>query len=765
MNEGENEKHLRRKTVRLVDEKKRKRIGWTLFTGLLLAAVLVFLSFANIYIRIRGDLEQAAMETIRGATEQTADNLSVALESRFIFLENLARDIAKNPASVRELIGRLDVYAEGHHIKRAWFMDESGWAITSDGAEDNFSYRDYFQKAIHGEPIISGILNDTLFVGEQINIMCIPVYDASGKIIGVVGATYDAQVFRELLNVDSFEETGYGYIVDASGNIIAESSNAKAGASDDAQKNLFSDVIRRDAKSSEVEARILAIMNEQDAGGADIVVGKNAYFCCEALENYCPALPWFLVTVVPVETVGSRLHDIFSGMRNMLLMTAMIGALLMSCALIIYLYHSKSLHQAAFVDPLTGGDNYASFLRRMKNARSGYMVSAELDDLKLINGMFGTSKGNEVMRCMYEDIVRHLHHDEYVARVNEDWFVFYLHEDRRPPVYERLRQIERDIRSLSGRLGILHIVPRFGVYAMRENDDMQRACELSNLALGIARDQDEKRVVFYQDIDQSSFFESLKMEDRFDAALSEHQFEVFYQPKCSPQNGAVFAAEALVRWRQEDGTMLSPALFIPLFEKNGAIGRLDEYMFTSVCEQLGRWKEKGIQICPVSVNLSRASLRRQGVALTYKCILEGYGLSTWMVPLEVTESAVISDGEVLDVMQEFYRYGFHIEIDDFGRGQSTIPMLKLPFVDTVKLDKSLIDCIGDRKGETILRQIVRLCYELGLYTTAEGVEKRDQVDFLRALECTDIQGYYFYAPMPAEKFGALLEAEKNGKQA
>ena len=235
MNEGENEKHLRRKTVRLVDEKKRKRIGWTLFTGLLLAAVLVFLSFANIYIRIRGDLEQMAMETIRGETEQTADNLSVALESRFVFLENLARDIAKNPASVRELIGGLDVYAEGYHIKRAWFMDESGWGIISNGAEDDFSYRDYFRKAIHGEPIISGILNDTLFVGEQINIMCIPVYDASGKIIGVVGATYDAQVFRELLNVDSFEETGYGYIVDASGNIIAESSNAKAGASDDAQ--------------------------------------------------------------------------------------------------------------------------------------------------------------------------------------------------------------------------------------------------------------------------------------------------------------------------------------------------------------------------------------------------------------------------------------------------------------------------------------------------------------------------------------------------
>ena len=115
--------------------------------------------------------------------------------------------------------------------------------------------------------------------------------------------------------------------------------------------------------------------------------------------------------------------------------------------------------------------------------------------------------------------------------------------------------------------------------------------------------------------------------------------------------------------------MLSPDRFIPLFEKNGAIGRLDEYMFTCVCAQLSQMAQgRASRSRPVSVNLSRASLCRQGVALTYKRILEGYGLSTWMVPLEVTESAMISDSEVLDVMQEFYRYGFRIEIDDFGRG-------------------------------------------------------------------------------------------------
>lgn len=121
-------------------------------------------------------------------------------------------------------------------------------------------------------------------------------------------------------------------------------------------------------------------------------------------------------------------------------------------------------------------------------------------------------------------------------------------------------------------------------------------------------------------------------------------------------------------------------------------------MFTCVCAQLSQWRQEGVELRPVSVNLSRASLCRQGVALTYKRILEGYGLSTWMVPLEVTESTMISDEAVISVLQEFYRYGFRIEIDDFGKEKSTLPMLKLPFVDTVKLDKSLIDCIGRPQG-------------------------------------------------------------------
>ena len=468
---------------------------------------------------------------------------------------------------------------------------------------------------------------------------------------------------------------------------------------------------------------------------------------------------WYLVMVMDAGALYGRMHGVFSSIRNLMSVTVLMCAAFIFAILMAYRRYNEGLRQAAYTDALTGGSNFSGFLMKVNNAEGGYMVSCDLDDYRMIASMFGAQRGDELLRGVYECIKSGLTEGEPVARVDADHFAFHLVERQRSAVLERLRQIERRIRRLSDKMGVIHLVPRFGIYAMRPEEDARRACELANLALGAARSSADNTVAFYQDLDQNAFFENMQLEDRFDEAIGEHQFKVYYQPKCNPKTGEIVGGEALVRWVQEDGTMLSPDRFIPLFEKNGAIGKLDEYMFTCVCAQLSQWRREGLEVRPVSVNLSRASLCRQGVALAYKRILEGYGLSTWMVPLEVTESAMISDDAVISVLQEFYRYGFRIEIDDFGKAQSTLPMLKLPFVDTVKLDKSLIDCIGDRKGEIMLRQVVRLCYELGLYTTAEGVEAEDQVDFLRALDCTDIQGYFFSPPLPVEKYTEKLRQQ------
>ena len=557
------------------------------------------------------------------------------------------------------------------------------------------------------------------------------------------------------MDVETFGGEGHGYIVESSGEIVVASSSAHLTETGNLLDGVadFSETGRQDA-----EALRQVLAGEQPGDGRVLGAGKLR-FCCRKIENGRQDDTWYLVMVMDAGALYGRMHGVFSSIRNLLSVTVLMCAAFIFALLTAYRRYNEGLRQAAYTDALTGGSNFSGFLMKVNNAEGGYMVSCDLDDYRMIASMFGTQKGDELLRGVYECIKSGLTEGEPVARVDADHFAFHLVERQRSAVLERLRQIERRIRRLSDKMGVIHLVPRFGIYAMRPEEDARRSCELANLALGAARSSADNTVAFYQDLDQNAFFENMQLEDRFDEAIGEHQFKVYYQPKCNPKTGEIVGGEALVRWVQEDGTMLSPDRFIPLFEKNGAIGKLDEYMFTCVCAQLSQWRREGLEIRPVSVNLSRASLCRQGVALAYKRILEGYGLSTWMVPLEVTESAMISDDAVISVLQEFYRYGFRIEIDDFGKAQSTLPMLKLPFVDTVKLDKSLIDCIGDRKGEIMLRQVVRLCYELGLYTTAEGVEAEDQVDFLRALDCTDIQGYFFSPPLPVEKYTEKLRQQ------
>ena len=727
-----------------------------LWAGLLLLVALIFACVGFSYGHIRRRLKNAADAEMAETTSENAAMLRLTLESRFALLDNVGEKIAEDPQSTRKMLADLGKYANGYGFKRLGYMNSTGRMVTSDGKTGDFFYRAYFRMGMDGQYYITGEINDRLGNGETVHIMSAPVRNPkTDKVIGVVFADYTPEMFHQMMDVETFGGEGRGYIVESSGEIVVASSSARLTETGNLLDGVadFSETGRQDA-----EALRQVLAGEQPGDGRVLGAGKLR-FCCRKIENGRQDDTWYLVMVMDAGALYGRMYGVFSSIRNLLSVTVLMCAAFIFAILTAYRRYNDGLRQAAYTDALTGGSNFSGFLMKVNNAEGGYMVSCDLDDYRMIASMFGAQKGDELLRGVYECIKSGLTEGEPVARVDADHFAFHLVERQRSAVFERLRQIERRIRRLSDKMGVIHLVPRFGIYAMRPEEDARRSCELANLALGAARSSADNTVAFYQDLDQNAFFENMQLEDRFDEAIGEHQFKAYYQPKCNPKTGEIVGGEALVRWVQEDGTMLPPARFIPLFEKNGAIGKLDEYMFTCVCAQLSQWRREGLEIRPVSVNLSRASLCRQGVALAYKRILEGYGLSTWMVPLEVTESAMISDDAVISILQEFYRYGFRIEIDDFGKAQSTLPMLKLPFVDTVKLDKSLIDCIGDRKGEIMLRQVVRLCYELGLYTTAEGVEAEDQVDFLRALDCTDIQGYFFSPPLPVEKYTEKLRQQ------
>lgn len=727
-----------------------------LWIGLLIFIALIFACVGFSYRSIRQKLNGVADAAMMEMADENAAMLQMTLESRFELMDDVGRKIAEDPKSAQDILTYLGEYANGYGFKRLCYMDATGWTISSDGKSGDFSFRTYFRRSMDGQYSITGEINDRFSQGDPVHVMSAPVRDSqTGEVIGVVLADYTPEAFQKMMDVESFGGEGRGYIVESTGDILVASSSARIAATG----NLLEEMTKISTTGEQDAEQLRQILSGSQSGEKRVFGTGELRLSCRQIENYCENDTWYLIMVMSADALYGKMNAVFSGIHELLGVIVLLCVASVFGTLATYRRYNESLRRVAYSDMLTGGSNFTDFLMKVDSAEGGYMVSSDLDDYKMMVGVFGVQKGDDVLRGVYECISGALKEGEPVARVDADHFVFYLNERQRSVVLERLRQIERGIRRLSDKMGVLHVVPRFGVYAMRPEEDVRRACELSNLALGAAGGSGDNAVAFYQDVDQNAFFESMQIEDRFDAAIAGHQFKAYYQPKCNPKSGEIVGAEALVRWVQEDGSMIPPARFIPLFEKNGAIGKLDEYMFTCVCAQLSQWRQEGVELRPVSVNLSRASLCRQGVALTYKRILEGYGLSTWMVPLEVTESTMISDEAVISVLQEFYRYGFRIEIDDFGKEKSTLPMLKLPFVDTVKLDKSLIDCIGDRKGEIMLRQVVRLCYELGLYTTAEGVEAEDQVDFLRALDCTDIQGYFFSPTLPVEKYTEKLRAQ------
>lgn len=217
-------------------------------------------------------------------------------------------------------------------------------------------------------------------------------------------------------------------------------------------------------------------------------------------------------------------------------------------------------------------------------------------------------------------------------------------------------------------------------------------------------------------------------------------------------------AEALVRWIHPEWGFMSPAEFIPLFEKNGFIHRLDKYIWKQVCELINKWKGEGYPLLPVSVNVSRIDIYQMDLADTLVSMAEKYGIDPSYLHLEITESAYSENpGQIINTVNQLRQHGFVIEMDDFGSGYSSLNMLNQMEMDYLKLDMKFIQNeLSKPEERSILNYIIAMAHGIGLRVVAEGVETREQLNRLRDTGCDYVQGYYFAKPMPVEEFEKLL---------
>ncbi len=379
------------------------------------------------------------------------------------------------------------------------------------------------------------------------------------------------------------------------------------------------------------------------------------------------------------------------------------------------------------------------------------VMMADVENFRLINSIYGDAEGDALLRYLADNYAQ-MPQCRICARYGADQFVMVL--EAKEHVDE---QVFADfVQELAQNAPIPYLSLKFGVVRYVERGDSVSAlCDKAMLALKNVKHSYGKIVGFYDGQLIRQHYREQMMESGFARAMARREFILNYQPKYNAVTGRLDGAEALVRW-QSGEELLSAVEFIPVFERNGYIVQLDEYVFRQVCAVQKKLLAAGLEPVPISVNLSRTSLFNPGCSQLYQQIAADAGVALELVPLELTESAAADSEQTRTLVEQLKEAGFHLHMDDFGSGFSSLSLLSaLPF-DTVKLDKSLIDDIGNSKGDEILRHIIELAHFLKMQVVAEGVERKDQYNFLKKLSCDTIQGYYFRRPLPYAELELLL---------
>ncbi len=736
---------------------KQKKNVFFITILLLLISLAFIVTVSVVFNNIKTNLEREIISSLSEEAEENAALIEKEIDAKFGILQSFANELSSTGDEIEE-IRDMQSFVEVYNFKRMGFVDLNGIAKTTDGFEKDLSFREFYQVGLKGESFITASLLETVgdSTEDMINILSVPVYDNKGEIKGVLFATYLTEKFHEVIFSDSFQGEGYTYIVAGDGDVISSYGDGMQKEYD----NIF--IYTGDAAQYDdaIQEKVENDMREKlSRVGIGVNEDNDKYFYCyKPLEIESADMNWYIFSIEPKSVLNERMHPI---MRDIQFLTVILICILVM-ANIIFLYYNvrrrQELFRLAYKDSITGGDNFSNFKEKAKKYENteGYVIALDISEFKLVNNVCGNASGDEVLKVIWDVILANCNDNEQAARVNADRFVIFWIESSKKTVTYRIEKLINEIEGISEQLSVPRLYPVIGIRAVEKLDDADKRYGEALRAKALVKNRRDRHYAFYDEIDYDTIVENKNMENGFEKALADKKFEVWYQPKFNSHTGKIVGSEALIRWRADDGSLISPGRFIPLFEKNGNIIRLDEYVFREVCRQQKEWQKEGIQILPVSVNISRFSLYYSNVVEKYERIINYYDVDHKYVQIEITESAIIENTVIVELIQKFHDAGFDILLDDFGSGYSSLASLnQMPF-DTIKLDKSLVDYVGNENGEKLLKFIVQLVQSLGMKITAEGVEYKEQLDFLENLNCDDIQGFYFSKPLMLADFSAKL---------
>lgn len=732
--------------------------GKKLHTVILTIGIIFALLFACCIIFIHGInsiFYNISENALMRAAEQNARIINVRIENTVKNIAAMSSYVFDNSTdAIEHQISGLTPLVEQYDFVRLGYARLDGIAYTTDKYVVDIRERDWFIKATGGASAISDILEDKIGDGGKIIVIAVPTY-SKGEVSGVFFCTQEAGKVTRIDDTPIFGCQGRSFILDVEGDIATGSDSVTS----------LSSILSDASKSTLTAEKLAECATLKTSSTATLSVDERDCFIGYAAV---PNFPNKISAVIADKT--HMMMDANTLTRSAIIVMTVVGALL--TAMILYGANSRrksenATTKVAFIDPLTDISNASLFYIEIQNKLSKYkgekyaLVYFDIDNFKMVNDIFGYDAGNAALVAIAERLKVEFTHGENYARLFSDHFALFLK-------YTAQDDLARDLQSLFDGLatvdtpihGRISLEISAGVYFVKDTlSDVHKIINNANIARGIIKGNKQKQIEFFLENMRSDLTACAALEAEIKAGISAGEFDVFYQPKVCVSTGEICGAEALLRWYHPTKGMLSPAIFIPVAEKNGLIVELGRWMFEHVCADIEKLVARGLEGVSISFNLSKTEIYQRDVVEFIELTLEQHNLGGELFEVEITESHEVGNLDLLiNLIREFKRMGMRVSLDDFGTGYSSLSYLKSIPVDVLKLDKTFVDDITKSDADRdIVRQIISLAKILQLEVVSEGVETEAQYNFVSDNGCDIIQGYYYHKPMSIEKLSELFK--------
>lgn len=421
----------------------------------------------------------------------------------------------------------------------------------------------------------------------------------------------------------------------------------------------------------------------------------------------------------------------------------------------------RTVERLAFGDEITGGKNLNYFRKQSveilnQNREKPFLIYRfDILNFRYINEAYGHEKADEVLKACIHEFNQIYTKNELCVRINSDHFLALVMNDI--DVSQKYQQYVKAVGECAREKGVRYPIRlRLGIYQVRKDDlDIDIMIDHANAARKSMSGKEKVLEAYYSDKIASNMKKVDIIESQMQSAIVNNEFKIFLQPKWDIVNDCLVGAEALVRWIKEDGTMIYPSDFIPLFESNGFIEKLDFHMLEMLCKRIGEIRQENkYRLVPISVNQSRILINNPDYVKNVDKVISQFDSVVDNLEIEITETVFFDEkNKMIEVVKQLKELGLSLAMDDFGSGYSSLNILRdIPF-DILKIDREFVsESVASQSSIVIMQKIIEMAHGLKLKVICEGVETKEQVDILRNLGCTMVQGYYYDKPIPMDDF-------------